>query len=312
VDLNELVVSLKPMLTQLLREDVALRVELDPSPCLANVDPVQVETALMNLGVNGRDAMPGGGHLVIKTGRVVLDQGSAGENEDVIPGVYAIVSVTDTGVGIASENMARLFEPFYTTKGPGQGTGLGLSMVYGFVRQSDGHVKVESELGRGTVVTLHFPAAQANLPVQPADPEVQVVRGGGETILLVEDEDGVRELAAETLEALGYRVIAMPDGPAALERARRESRIDLLFTDVLLPKGMNGRQLAQELTRERPLLRVLYASGYSEDIVEHRGQLEPGLGFLPKPYARERLAQAVRAALRGDPPPRPPGESTPS
>jgi CheY-like chemotaxis protein len=254
----------------------------------------------MNLCVNARDAMPRGGHLVIQTGRVVLDPAGARENADAAPGPYAIVSVADTGVGIAPEHMARLFEPFFTTKGLGQGTGLGLSMVYGFVKQSDGHVKVESELGRGTVVTLHFPAANGSVEVRSEAGEPEVARGGGETILLVEDEDGVRELAAEILGSLGYRVLAAADGPAAVARARRESRIDLLFTDVLLPKGMNGRQLADELCRERPGLRVLYASGYSEDVVEHRGQLEPGLGFLAKPYANDQLAQAVRAALRGD------------
>jgi CheY-like chemotaxis protein len=208
-----------------------------------------------------------------------------------------MISVGDTGAGIPPENLAHLFEPFFTTKEPGKGTGLGLSTVYGFVRQSGGHVKVYSEVDQGTSVKMYFPEASGAVPARPASSGAKAAHGVGEIVLLVEDEEGVRELAAEMLGDLGYRVIAAADGPAALALARELPRIDLLFTDVVLPKGMNGRQVAEELARQRPGLRVLYASGYSQDVIEHRGQVEPGLRFVAKPYTMDQLATAVRDAL---------------
>lgn len=302
VDLSELVGGLQPMLVRLLGEDVELRLRTSASPCLTNIDPVQAETALINLCVNARDAMPAGGLLVVETGTATFDEAYARLNVDVAAGRYVMLAVHDTGVGIRRDDMARIFEPFFTTKELGRGTGLGLSVVYGFVKQSGGHVKVYSEEGRGTAVKLYFPQATEPIAAGKAEERAAHVRGGaGETILLVEDEAGVRDLAARILRALGYRVIVATDGASALERARHEPRIDLLFTDVMLPGGMNGPQLASELTRRRPGLPVLYASGYSEEITTGRGQLQPGLRFLAKPYARKALAEAVGAALNEGP-----------
>jgi signal transduction histidine kinase/ActR/RegA family two-component response regulator len=301
VDLNELVGQLQPMLARLLGEDVTLKINLGSAPCLADVDPIQVETALMNLCVNARDAMPQGGLLIVESGMTEFDESYARTNPDVAPGRYVMISVNDTGVGIPPENIARVIEPFFTTKAPGKGTGLGLSMVYGFVKQSGGHLKLYSEVGRGTAVKVYFPEAAGTVAARTEEAAVEE-RGAGEIILLVEDNDGVRRLAARLLGDLGYRVIAAADGPAALALARDQPRIDLLLTDAVLPEGMTGRQVAEELARQRPGVPVLYTSGYSQEIAEHRGQVDPGFRLLSKPFDRGQLAKAVRAALqRGRP-----------
>jgi CheY-like chemotaxis protein len=288
------------MLRRLLGEDVALTVRLMEGPCLAVVDPAQLETALVNLCVNARDAMRQGGLLVIETSRTVLTADYARQHEEVSPGAYSVVAVSDTGEGIAPENLARVFEPFFTTKGVGKGTGLGLSMVYGFVKQSGGHVKAYSEPGHGATFKLYFRAAtgQAAAPPQPADP---AERGDGEVILLVEDEPPVRSLARRLLEDLGYTVKAAHDGPSALALARTLPRIDLLLTDVMLPGGMSGRDVAESLARERPDMPVVYTSGYSEDILSHRAQVGPDPRLVSKPYDRDQLAAALRAGLRDRP-----------
>jgi signal transduction histidine kinase/CheY-like chemotaxis protein len=299
VDVNELTRNVQPLLARLLGEDVSLRMNLSAAPCLASLDPAQAEAALVNLCVNARDAMPQGGLVAVDTAVVTLDEAYARRNPDVAPGEYVMVAVTDTGVGIPPENMPRLFEPFFTTKAPGKGTGLGLSSVYGFVKQSGGHVQVYSELAQGTGVKMYFPRAAGEAAPAPA-PGPAPERGTGQTILLVEDEPTLRGMAAEMLEALGYRVVSAADGPAALAKARGLPRIDLLLTDVMLPNGMTGRQVAEELTRLRPGLNVLYASGYSEDVIMHRGRLDPGLRLLGKPYNMDDLARAVRDAMRAD------------
>jgi len=298
LDLNEAVRGLEPMLARLLGEDLALTLKPASTACLVNVDVAQLETAIVNLGVNARDAMPQGGLLVLETGMAVLDDSYAALNPDVRPGRYATLSVSDTGVGIPPENLSRAFEPFFTTKEPGKGTGLGLSMVYGFVRQSGGQIKIYSEVGHGTAVKMYFPAVtdrqQFDVDDRLAEAES---RGSGEVILLVEDLDSLRKLTARVLDQLGYRVIAAGDGPQALDLARQAPRIDLLLTDVMLPKGMNGRQLGEALTRERPGLRVLYVSGYSEEIIQHRGSIEPGVQLVTKPFTKAQLAEAIRVAL---------------
>jgi len=298
LDLNEAVRGLEPMLARLLGEDLALTLKPASTACLVNVDVAQLATAIVNLGVNARDAMPQGGLLVLETGMAVLDDSYAALNPDVRPGRYATLSVSDTGVGIPPENLSRAFEPFFTTKEPGKGTGLGLSMVYGFVRQSGGQIKIYSEVGHGTAVKMYFPAVtdrqQFDVDDRLAEAES---RGSGEVILLVEDLDSLRKLTARVLDQLGYRVIAAGDGPQALDLARQAPRIDLLLTDVMLPKGMNGRQLGEALTRERPGLRVLYVSGYSEEIIQHRGSIEPGVQLVTKPFTKAQLAEAIRAAL---------------
>jgi signal transduction histidine kinase/CheY-like chemotaxis protein len=300
VDLNELVGSLQPMLARVLGEDVTQRVKLAGTACLASLDLAQAESALLNLCLNARDAMPRGGLLAIETSPVTLDGSYAQANPEVAPGDYVMVSVSDTGTGIRPEHLARVFEPFFTTKEPGKGTGLGLSTVQGFVKQSGGHVKVYSEVGKGTSVKLYFPQAAGAAETAPPRPPAEPERGEGQTILLVEDEPSLREMAVEMLEELGYRVVAVGDGPAALDRARELERIDLLLTDVVLPQGLTGRQVAEELARQRPRLPVLFVSGYAEEVIQHRGQLDAGLRFLGKPYSIEQLAQAVRQAMEGD------------
>jgi signal transduction histidine kinase/CheY-like chemotaxis protein len=298
VDLNDLTRDLHPMLVRLLGEDITVALRTGSSPCLANVDAVQVESALMNLCVNARHAMPQGGLLSIETGDITLDETYARGHDDVTPGPHVMVSVSDTGTGIAREHLAHIFEPFFTTKGAGQGTGLGLSMVYGMVRQSNGHARVYSEVGHGTTFKLYFPAAAGVAAPRAPVPSAACARGQGERILLVEDEEGVRRLAVRMLEQLGYRVTPAASAAQALELARDMTRIDLLFTDVVLTEGLNGLQLAEELTRQRPGMPVLYTSGYSEEILHRGGHVERGSHLVTKPYDRIMLAQAVGTALR--------------
>lgn len=297
VDLNPLVEGLRPLVARVLGEDVTLTVRLSSTPCLASLDATQMETALINLCVNARDAMPQGGILVIETGRATLDAGYARLHAEVTPGRYVLVTVSDTGQGIPKEHLQRVFDPFFTTKELGRGTGLGLSMVYGFVKQSGGHAKVYSELGQGTAIKLYFPEAAGPVTAVPAAPESRDESGAGEVVLVVEDDEQLRSLARRSLEALGYRVIAAADGPAALAAARAQGRIDLLLTDVMLPGGMNGRQVAEALSAEHSGLPVVYVSGYSEEILLKRAQVDSTLRLLTKPYDQRQLAAAVRAAL---------------
>jgi signal transduction histidine kinase/CheY-like chemotaxis protein len=302
-DLNSLARDLEPMLARLLGEDIHLVFSFAAMPCFAEVDPVQLETALMNLCLNARDAMPTGGRLEISSGFAKLTREDIEKGDDAAPGRYVYLGVADTGAGIAPENLPRIFEPFFTTKAVGKGTGLGLSMVYGFVKQSGGFVKVQSQVGRGTEVRIHFPQVEAPKPREPVRAAAET-RSGGETILLLEDESVVREVAELMLRKLGYNVVSARDGAEALARAREMSRLDLFLTDVVLPGGMNGRQVAEQLERERPGLRVLYASGYSLDVLHERNQLEPGLRLLTKPYDLQQLSEAIRATL-GEPAPKP-------
>jgi CheY-like chemotaxis protein len=240
--------------------------------------------------------MPDGGRLTIETGNVRLDQDYADQHADVRPGQYVMVAVTDSGTGIAPEHLGRIFEPFFTTKEKGKGTGLGLPMVYGFIKQSGGHISLYSEPGEGTTVKLYLPritadqvAAEVRETVHPS--------GGTETILLVEDDDMVRRYAYDQLVTLGYRVIEAADGRQGLQIIRERADIDLLFTDVVMPGGMSGRQLADEAKKQRPGLKVLYTSGYTEDTIVHQGRLDPGVLLLAKPYRRAELARFVREAL---------------
>ena len=295
-DLANAIDTAAPMLRRVMGEGAELKLVTTRGSALANVDPVQIETALLNLCINARDAMPWGGTVVIETGKTVLDEHYARITEDVTPGRYSLITVSDTGGGIPPEHMPRLFEPFFTTKGPGQGTGLGLSMVYGFVKQSGGHIKVYSEVGRGTSVKMYFPEATGvpavATPVPDDDP-----RGEGEVILLVEDEPLVRGLAVRLLRRLGYAVLEAKDGPTALALVKSDTRVDLLFTDVMLPGELTGPKLADALKRQRPDLHVLFASGYSQEIIELGAHGGASVKFLPKPYDRRKLAQAVRDAL---------------
>jgi PAS domain S-box-containing protein len=296
LDLSLVVSNMEEMLRRLIGEDVHLVTAAEGDLGLVKADPGQIEQVIMNLAVNARDAMPGGGRLTIATANVELDEARAAGRPGVQPGPYVMLSVSDTGGGMDAETLSHLFEPFFTTKEPGRGTGLGLATAYGIVKQSDGHIWVMSEPGHGTSVTIYLPRVEGLVERAPALAGGDALPGGSETILLVEDEDSLRELAHEILGGLGYTVLEAGTGRAALEVAERHpGPIDLLLTDVIMP-GMSGRELAAELLSSRPGARALYMSGYTDDAIIH-GVLEPGLAFLQKPFPLEALARKVREVL---------------
>ena len=264
-------------------------------------DENQLENTLLNLAVNARDAMPDGGKLTIETANTFLDESYAAVNEDVAPGQYVMIAVSDTGEGMTSEIIARAFEPFFTTKTVGHGTGLGLSQVYGFIKQSGGHVKIYSEPGHGTTIKLYLPRlAAADVP-EPA-PEGQRVPAPvpGKTILLVEDDEDVQSFAADALRGLGYQVLTAADGTAALRLLQENGEVNLLFTDVGLPPPYNGRQLAEEVRHLRPDLRVLFTTGYARNAIVHHGRLDADVDLIVKPYTQADLAAKIRAVLEGE------------
>ena len=260
------------------------------------VDPTQVETALLNLAVNARDAMGGRGTLTIEAGNAQLDDHYAAHHIEVTAGQYAMVAVTDTGCGMPPEVAERVFDPFFTTKAPGEGTGLGLSMVHGFVKQSDGHVKIYSELGHGTTVRIYLPRShmRENEPVETAGGPVV---GGSEVILLVEDDENVRGTTAEMLNDLGYRVLRARDAETAMTIIESGASIDLLFTDVVMPGALGTRELARQAQLRLPALAVLSTSGYTDNAIVHRGRLDGGVELLSKPYTQEEQARSLRKVL---------------
>lgn len=300
VDVNQLLAEMLPLVRRTLGEGIVSELQADESLWPALVDPGQLENAVLNLCLNARDAMPGGGQLRIATRNSVLDRAAARALVDMQPGQYVVIEVSDTGCGIAPEDLDRVFEPFYTTKERSRGSGLGLAMVYGFVRQSRGHVEIESTPGRGTRVSLYLPRVDPSEAAQPepeaAGSEAVHAPGGSETVLLVEDNDLVGQYAAEQLVTLGYRLVRAGNAPEALEVLRARDDIDLLFTDIVMPGGMSGWQLADAARQLRPGLRVLYTSGYTGEL----GQAtEPSDGspMLRKPYRRGELARRLREAL---------------
>jgi PAS domain S-box-containing protein len=297
-DVNAMAASLQNLILRTIGENVDVRIVPGDALWSAIVDPGQLETSLLNLVINARDAMPQGGKLTIETANVALDAHYAEMNPEVVPGDYVLVSVSDTGTGMAPEVAAKAFDPFFTTKGHGKGSGLGLSMVYGFVKQSGGHIKLYSEPGHGTSVKLYLPRGAAGA-VAAAEPEAVPAQAGGETVLVVEDDDMVRGIAVDHLAVLGYRTVEARNAVEALERLRSGARVDLLFTDVVMPGGMNGRELAQRARALRPGLKVLFTSGYTENAIVHHGRLDPGVLLLQKPYRRQALAQKLRDALGG-------------
>jgi len=295
-DIGKLMAGMDTLLRRTLGGNVEIELVRAGGLWRAFVDPPQLENAILNLCINARDAMPDGGRLTIELINAHLDQSYADWNEEVTPGQYVAVAISDTGTGMTPEVMARAFEPFFTTKEVGKGSGLGLSMVFGFAKQSNGHVKVYSEPGLGTTVRLYLPRARG----EEADIQGAVavsIDGGAEKILLVEDDDMVREHVAEQLQSLGYRVVAVSNGPAALEILRAADDFDLLFTDIVMPGGMSGRQLADAVRPLRPDLPVLFTSGYTENAVVHHGRLDAGVNLLNKPYRRQDLARKVRQVL---------------
>jgi CheY-like chemotaxis protein len=248
--------------------------------------------AIINLAINARDAMPGGGKLTIEASHSFLDEDYCRDKTDIEPGQYVMISVSDTGSGMTRDVIARAFEPFFTTKLAGQGTGLGLSQVYGFVKQSGGHIGIYSEIGEGTTVKIYlrryYGAMTDNEPVSTAP-----AAGGNECVLVVEDDNDVRVYVAETLSSLGYRVLQAENGDAALRILRKHPEVGLLLTDVVLP-GMNGRQLAEAAQAMTPRLKVLYMTGYSRNAIVHQGRLDPGVDLIQKPVAADRLGAVVR------------------
>lgn len=303
VDTYAVLLGMHDMLRRTLGENIEIEFRHEPGLWRALVDPSQLEGAVLNLCINARDAMKAGGRLTMETTNAWLDEAHGTPYPDLSPGQYVLVAVSDTGTGIAPEHLARVFEPFFTTKEMGKGTGLGLSMVFGFVKQSRGHVKVYSEVGQGTTVKMYLPRADlsdewsdSRSPGAFADSDAH---RGHETVLLVEDDELVRQHASNLLLGLGYAVIEATNGPDALQIIRGPAHIDLLFTDVIMPGGMNGPQLVEAAHHVRPQLKVLYTSGYTENAIVHQGRLDKGVHLLNKPYRRVELAQKVRLALSG-------------
>jgi PAS domain S-box-containing protein len=297
-NVNRLVVGMEELIRRTVGPAIALEVVGVAGPWRTLVDPGQLESALLNLCINARDAMPGGGRITIETANTWMDERGAGER-DMAPGQYLSLCVTDNGTGMAPEVAARAFEPFYTTKPLGQGTGLGLSMVYGFARQSGGQVRIYSEPGNGTTVCIYLPRFQGTDDGEEAALPVPVAARGmvGATVLVVDDEAMVRLLVSEVVQDLGLAAVEAADGAAGLRILQSDTRIDLLVTDVGLPGGVNGRQVADAGRVTRPGLKVLFITGYAENAVFGNGQLEPGMQVLTKPFAMDALADRVRTLI---------------
>ena len=295
IDLNEVVSHMERMLRRLIGEDVEFRIVLGEGLGSVKADPGQIEQVIVNLLVNARDAMPGGGELAIETSNVVLDKEFRRDHPSAAAGPYVCLAVVDTGMGMSAEVKAHIFEPFFTTKGKGKGTGLGLSTVYGIINQSIGHIAVDSNIGRGTTVRIFLPRVEDTPEVIPEASAADLY--GGETVLVVEDEDAVRGIVTRVLEESGYRVLWASDGNDGIHlfEENREA-IDLLITDVVMP-GMGGRELASRLEASRPGIKVLYMSGYTEDAIHHHGALETGLAFIQKPFTTEGFLMKVREVL---------------
>lgn len=298
VDANQLVVSLEDLLRRTIGETIDLSIVASDDLWTTLCDPNQLESALLNLAINARDAMPDGGKLTISTANALID----GVNADapaLSPGEYICIDVTDTGTGMSAEVAARAFDPFFTTKPIGQGTGLGLSMIYGFARQSNGHATIESRIGQGTSIKLYLPRHHSEFAVEQAiAARVAQHAATGETVLVVEDEPVVRGVILEMLGEQGYRTLEAVDGPAGLRLLRSDARVDLLVTDVGLP-GMNGRQLADQAREMRPGLKVLFITGYAESVAIADGFLQPGMEMITKPFDLGKLSQRVRAMVSG-------------
>jgi signal transduction histidine kinase/DNA-binding response OmpR family regulator len=298
INVDRLVNGMADLLHRALGETVQLETISNPALWLVEADPNQLESAILNLAVNSRDAMRGGGKLTIETANARLDEEYSAAHAEVAPGSYVVIAITDTGEGMSKETVARVFDPFFTTKEVGKGTGLGLSMVYGFVKQSGGHVKIYSEPGVGTTVKVYLPRLMSGEEAQNEPAQHGIDRAVREhTILLVEDDDDVRAYTVEILRELGYRVLEAHDGPSALRlMERQDTVIDLLFTDVVMP-GMSGRELAEAAREHRSDLKVLYTSGYTRNAIMHGGRLDSGVEMIAKPFTYQGLAEKIREVL---------------
>ena len=291
---NRLVAGMAELLRRTLGEGISIETVLAGGLWWVSVDPNQLESAILNVAINARDAMPGGGKLTIETSNSHLDE--AYESEGIASGQYVLIAVSDNGGGIPAALLSKVFEPFYTTKT--EGTGLGLSQVYGFVKQSNGHVKMYSEPGVGTTVKIYLPRLESPTAAESARTARIAPKGSKqETILVVEDDEDVRGFAVELLTELGYRVLGAADARSALAGLEKEPAVDLLFTDVVLPDGVNGRQLANEVLRIRPDIKVLFTTGYARNAIVHHGRLDPGVELIVKPYTQPDLARRIRKVL---------------
>ncbi|WP_298242061.1 ATP-binding protein [uncultured Bradyrhizobium sp.] len=309
IDVNALVVETAKLLKPILGEHIEIETRLADDVWSAMADPSQLSSAIVNLAVNARDAMPGGGRLTLETANRELDGtsssgdgvGRAGDG-DVLRGAFVMVAVSDTGHGIPADIRERVFEPFFTTKGVGRGTGLGLSMVYGFARQTGGTVAIESEEGQGTAMRLFLPRSKGEAPTRTVPVQPLATTRGHETILVVEDDPLVQGYVIAQLGSLGYRTLVAGDGASALALVDQGARFDLLFTDIIMPGGMNGRALADAVRQRRPGVRVLFTSGYTDNAIVHEGHLDPGVALLGKPYRKSELSEKIREVLAGEPP----------
>jgi CheY-like chemotaxis protein len=296
IKLNEIVSGMRTLLERVLGEDVDIIMDLDPSLGHVTADPGQLEQVILNMAVNARDAMPEGGQLTLETRHVDVDPTHARQKLDLAPGPYEVLSICDTGVGIDTATVGRVFEPFFTTKAVGKGTGLGLATAYGIVKQSGGHITVNSELGIGTTFRIYLPRTEASESASVAAEEA-VARRGTEVVLLAEDDANLRALTRDILASEGYTVLESQDVEDAIRIAeRQDGTIHLLVTDVVMPH-MSGRALADAVMRIRPDVKVLYMSGYTDDAIVHHGVLDPGTALLQKPFTPAALARKVREVL---------------
>jgi CheY-like chemotaxis protein len=303
MSVNTAIQHTEMMLRRLIGEDIELVLSLPSDIGNIRADPNHIEQAIVNLALNARDAMPMGGCITIETANVSLDENYGRTHAGVRPGEFVMVAVSDTGHGMDAETRRRLFEPFFTTKEKGKGTGLGLATVYGVVKQLGGDIWVYSEPGQGTTFKLYFPLVTEVASQPAAGPAETVNSPSTETVLVVEDEQAVRDLTVKMLRKLGHTVLSAADGVEAIELAKSYSGlIALLLTDVVMP-NMSGRQVADHLVKLRPEMKVLYLSGYTDNTVVHHGVLEDGVEFLPKPFSREALARKIRDVLGACPPP---------
>lgn len=297
VNVNKLLQNMDSLLRRTLQENIDIETDYAGGLWLSEVDPGQLEGALLNLAINARDAMPDGGKLTIETGNTLLDEAYADGHDEVKPGQYVMVSVSDTGTGMSSDIVNQAFEPFFTTKQIGKGSGLGLSMVFGFAKQSGGHVKIYSEIGDGSTIKLYLLRAESTGNSVYDGHLAPQTDGGSENILLVEDDPLVRDHVTSQLKALGYQIHTAGNADEAHGILKLMSNIDLLFTDIVMPGTMNGRQLADLARQLRPGIKVLLTSGYTENAIVHHGRLDRGVHLLNKPYRRQELAAKVREVL---------------
>ncbi|HEY5225387.1 MAG TPA: response regulator [Methylovirgula sp.] len=300
VDVNKLIVGMADLLVRTLGEQFELETISGAGLWTVEVDVAEMESTLLNLAINARDASPNGGKLTIESSNAYLDDEYCRQHAGLASGQYAVIAVTDNGVGMSAETIEKAFDPFFTTKETGKGTGLGLSQVYGFIKQSGGHVKIYSEVGQGSTVKLYLPRYDGQHAAVPEEIVEGGERGRGETILIVEDDDGVRQYAAEILRDLNYQVLEARDSITALKLLDADKNFDLLLTDVVLP-GKNGRELATEIERRRPGIKIIFMTGYSRNAIVHQGRLDRGTELIPKPLTEAVLARRIRLVLDSEP-----------